>query len=473
MANRFEYFVVLAGMRTGSNALEEFLNGFVGITCHGEVFNPHFIGHSKKQSLFDWSLDMRNKDPVGMIDTLRCNTEGLAGFRLFPDHDPRVLDHCLKDRRCAKVILTRSPVESYVSLKIARKTGQWWLGDAKSAKNAKADFDAAEFDAYLDDHISHQADIQKRLQHSGQTSFHVAYTDLSDDEAIAGLVRYLGGSGEQTRKGPVGRVQNPKPLEDKVKNYPAMVKALSKIDAFEIDGIPNFEPPRGPNVRSHVISKSVPVHYMPIQGGPSEVIRNWMGDVSGGADQLQDGLKQKDLRQWRRAHPGHVGFTIVSHPLWRAHNAFCQHIIGTGDGAYPGIAAALSSSYDIPIPENPDIDYDLKAHKQAFLAFLNFLKPNLGGQTSVRIDASWASQNTLVQGLSGFAAPDLILRLDRLEDDIAMLERRLGLDVGIPPEEPKARFDIADFYDDDIEKAARAAYQKDYMVFGYRAYLPS
>ena len=40
----FEYFVVLAEMRTGSNLLESNLNAIDGIECHGELFNPFFIG---------------------------------------------------------------------------------------------------------------------------------------------------------------------------------------------------------------------------------------------------------------------------------------------------------------------------------------------------------------------------------------------------------------------------------------------
>ena len=44
MAKRFDRFVMFAGMRTGSNFLEANLNALPGVVCHGEVFNPHFIG---------------------------------------------------------------------------------------------------------------------------------------------------------------------------------------------------------------------------------------------------------------------------------------------------------------------------------------------------------------------------------------------------------------------------------------------
>lgn len=41
---RFDSFVMFAEMRTGSNFLEANLNAMPGVTCHGEMFNPHFIG---------------------------------------------------------------------------------------------------------------------------------------------------------------------------------------------------------------------------------------------------------------------------------------------------------------------------------------------------------------------------------------------------------------------------------------------
>ena len=44
MSGSFTSFVVLAEMRTGSNFLEANLNALEGVTCHGEAFNPHFIG---------------------------------------------------------------------------------------------------------------------------------------------------------------------------------------------------------------------------------------------------------------------------------------------------------------------------------------------------------------------------------------------------------------------------------------------
>ncbi|MEO1026852.1 MAG: nodulation protein NodH, partial [Pseudomonadota bacterium] len=98
----FDYFVVLAGMRTGSNLLEEQLSAMPGIVSHGELFNPHFFGKPGVSQKWELSMAARNSDPVRIIAAMRWASEGLPGFRLFYDHDDRVISHVLQDKRAAK-----------------------------------------------------------------------------------------------------------------------------------------------------------------------------------------------------------------------------------------------------------------------------------------------------------------------------------------------------------------------------------
>ena len=51
MNDKFDSFVVFAEMRTGSNFLEANLNAFAGIACHGEAFNPFFMGYPKSEPI--------------------------------------------------------------------------------------------------------------------------------------------------------------------------------------------------------------------------------------------------------------------------------------------------------------------------------------------------------------------------------------------------------------------------------------
>ena len=188
---RFDYFVVFAEMRTGSNFLEANINMFDDLTCHGEAFNPHFIGYPDNANILGVTRAARDKDPWSVIDAIKAQ-DGLGGFRFFNDHDPRVTDIALTDPRCAKIILTRNPVESYVSWKIAAATGQWKLTNVTHAKSEKVSFDPHEFETHLEALQTFQVSLLNRLQRSGQAAFYVAYEDLQDVEVMNGLAQYLG-----------------------------------------------------------------------------------------------------------------------------------------------------------------------------------------------------------------------------------------------------------------------------------------
>lgn len=208
---------------------------------------------------------------------------------------------------------------------------------------------------------------------------------------------------------------------------------------------------------------------MPIKGSAQDNVQDWLaglGDTPG----LLRKFSQKDLRQWKRAAPGHRSFTVVRHPLARAHEAFCRHILLDGEGAYPRIRRALRKRYGLPLPDEiGDPGYGPDQHRAAFIGFLEWLQGNLADQTNVRVDASWASQSAVIHGFGQFALPDLILREDELREDLIGLSARLGLERApiIARDIPAGPFDLAQIYDAEMEKAAQAAYSRDYMIFGF------
>lgn len=474
MTPRFDSFIVFAEMRTGSNFLEENLNEYPGITCHGEAFNPHFVGHAKGSAMFGLSQAQRDADPVAFLQRMKEQTEGLAGFRFFHDHDPRILDHCLSDPRCAKIVLTRNPVDSYVSRKIAAATGQWRLGDMKKAKTARITFDAAEFQAHVDALQQFQIRLMKGLQVTGQTAFYVAYEDLRDLDVLDGMAAFLGVDHKKTRASQKTKVQNPAPLESKVANFDEMVAALARFDRFDLTRTPNFEPRRAAAVPSYVAAAKAPLLFQPIKGGPERRIREWLAALDGVGDaDLVSGFSQKTLRQWKRQHKGHRSFTVIRHPVQRLHTAFVDHILGLGPDTYGDLRATLRQTYNLPLPEGaPDQDYDAKAHRTAFRAFAAFVKGNLGGQTSIRVDPSWASQSELLQGLAQVQVPDMVLREDDLARGLDQLAAQVGVtSPGVTPDTDTSPVPLADIYDDELEADVRAIYQRDYMMFGFRAWL--
>ncbi|MFG6517213.1 nodulation protein NodH [Sulfitobacter sp. 1A13496] len=471
MRDKFDSFVVFAEMRTGSNFLEANLNAFAGIACHGEAFNPFFMGYPKSEPILGVDQATRDENPTKLLAAIRGQQDALGGFRYFHDHDPRVFDEIVEDQRCAKIVLTRNPVDSYVSWKIAQATGQWKLTDMKAQKVAQAVFDADEFSAHLDALQQFQITLLNRLQTSGQTAFYVAYEDLQSVEVMNGLARYLGVDEQLEGLDKNLKKQNPSPISAKVSNYDEMLEALARLDRFDLTRTPNFEPRRGPNVPSYVAAATSGLIYLPIKSGPQDQVLDWLAALDGvPREALRAKMSQKELRQWKRKMRGHRGFTVLRHPALRAHDAFCRHILTTGEGSYRQLRNTLMRRYKVPLPKDgPDAEYDRDAHRAAFVAFLKFLKGNLAGQTSIRVDAAWCSQAQAIAGFGAFCLPDRILREEELASELPALAAGQGHATvpAVPQMVEPGPFTLGDIYDDEIEVLTAEAYQKDYMTFGF------
>ncbi len=471
MSQQFHSFVVFAEMRTGSNFLETNLNAFDSIRCHGEAFNPHFLGYPSNDPILGVDLATRDADPRVLVKAIENDPSGIGGFRYFHDHDPRVFDQIIADKGCAKIILTRNPVESYVSWKIAQATGQWKLTDVKARKSGQAVFDAGEFERHLDALQQFQITLLNRLQVSGQTAFYVAYEDLQNVEVMNGIAQFLGV--EETLEGldTSLKKQNPSPISAKVRNYEDMLVSLAGMDRFDLTRTPNFEPRRGPNVPSYVAAAEASLLYMPLRSGPQDQVMRWLAAVDGVAEaDLPTKMNQKKLRQWKRGHPGHRSFTVLRHPAARAHDAFCRHILGTGPGSYKQLRTTMIKRYNLPLPENgPDASYDRSAHRTAFAAFLSFLKANLAGQTAIRVDPSWCTQSQALAGFAELCPPDRIIREETLGQELAELAHAAGIDhvPALPTGQADQPYTLADIYDDEIEALAADAYHRDYVMFGF------
>ncbi|RLJ52125.1 hypothetical protein BCF46_2353 [Litoreibacter meonggei] len=470
MSNQFEYFVVFAEMRTGSNFLEASLNEFSDLHCYGEAYNPHFVGHHNKDALFGVDMAQREISPLSLIERMKENTDGFPGFRFFNDHDPRVMAHVLEDPRCAKIILTRNPLDSYVSLKIAAQTGQWKLSDMKQRRSATVAFDRDEFLTHLEAKQAFQLDILKGMQVSGQTGFYVAYEDIGNVDVLNGMARFIGSSERIGATPNSVKKQNPSELEDKVTNYDQMVKDLASIDHFALSNTPNFEPRRGPGVPGFYLAAEAPLLFIPVAASPKASVLGWLAaldDVD--AEDLQTNLSQKALRQWKRDNPGHRSFTVIRHPLARAHQVFCEYIVPKRDDNFSDPRKVMRNKYGVAVPNQGELSsYSKTEHRAAFANFLKFLKGNLAGQTSIRIDAVWATQSALLQGAAGVVLPDAVIREEELSDRLVAMAESLGIETDAIKMEPEiGPFRLEDIYYEELEKLAMAAYRKDYINFGF------
>jgi len=459
MAPRFDAFVLLAGMRTGSNVLEANLNAFAGVTCHGELFNPHFIGTKDRAEFMGIDLVARDRDPLALLDLVLGAGPGLTGFRFFHDHDLRVLDRMLPDPRVAKIILSRNPLDSYVSWKIAQGTGQWKLTNPAALRSARATFDATEFDTWLRRQQAFRQQVRQALQVTGQTAFHISYDEVPDVAVLNGLARFLGVEPRLEAPDPTLKRQNPGPVRAKVTNPAEMEAALARLDPFGLDQPDDSEPRRTAAVPGYVVAAGAPLVFLPIPGGPEAPVTAWLGAL--GAGGVRTGLTHRDLRQWKRAHPGHRSFAVLRHPLLRAHAVFCARVLG---GSLPEMRLRLirTQGVDLP-PSGAAAALTAEAHRAAFLGFLRLVKQGLAGQAGLRVDPCWASQTAVLQGFAALRPPDVVLREDRLAEGLARLAQDTGL-TAPPFEAPLA---VPPFRDDEIEHAVREAYARDYLEFGF------
>ncbi|HQU68342.1 MAG TPA: nodulation protein NodH [Albidovulum sp.] len=470
MAGGFGSFVIFAEMRTGSNLLEETLNQVEGVKSHGELFNHAHLGGPGKGLAFGMTKAERDAAPQGLLDRLKAEP-GLNGFRFFHDHDPRVLPAVLADPLCAKIMLSRNPVESYVSLLIARQTGEWRTRAVPTGEAPQPNFDRDEFEAILAARGAFRREVNRALQISGQTAFHIDYDDLQSVEVINGLLAFLGAETRAARISQRLVPQNPASLADKVANVAEMEAAVSGVDWTDLARIPGFETWRGPGVGRAVAAADAPLMFLPIPSCGGAGIRDWLSGLGQGG--LTEGFTQGSLRNWLRDRPRHRSFTVVRHPMLRAYATFRR--VQT-DAEFDGLRVGLEEAWDMPrLRPQPGEAVDAKQERAAFFGFLRFIRANLRGQTPVQQNLLWASQMSVLQGMAQFALPDLIAREEVLHADLSHLAQSLGLPpppAAVTDGAAELRAGLSRIVDDKVAAMAQAAYSRDYQILGYEAALP-
>jgi len=456
MITGFRYFAILGAMRTGSNLLERSLVQYDRITCHGELFNPAFMGKAGRDQAFGITMDQRERNPVNLLRAMWAeDPDKLTGFRYFEGHDPRIMDLVISDATCAKIVLTRDALDSYVSLKIARATDQWMLRNVNSRKVAKIRFDMAEYEAFLADRSRFYSDVRTRLQASGQAAFEICFDDLRSKEAINGLAAYLGADQVlDDIEEPIKR-QNPEPLSAKVENHDEMQALLASNAADMRHQSQHMPQPGAARVKSFVVSNNKPLLFAPIPGYPAPHVAAWMSGLGGVSSKLTRG----DLSDWLERNPDVTSFSIVEHPVARAYRALTDRIQSNGPDSFPNIRARLAAHYGVP---SRDEDAVLSPEEQAsaFLAFLDFLKSNLAGQTGIRVDGSWQAQDDHIGRITELQPLTRIVRAENLPLSGEFSDLHAAAVSGPVP--------LGEIYNAEIERKARQVYARDYRKFGYR-----
>lgn len=449
-------------MRTGSNFLEANLNTLDGVTCHGEAFNPYLIGGEGKQEMFGIDMAGRDADPAGFLRAMRAQTKGMAGFRYFSDHDPRVFDLVMADPACAKIILTRNQLESFISWKIAMESDQWWLANTKHLKTVRPRFDLAEFNARIDQLQQFQRKLVHALQTTGQTAYYIDYEDIRDLDVLNGLARFLGASARIEALDFRFKKQNPEAISAKVSNPLEMQQGLATVDWFNQSQVPNFEPRRLAAVAQYIASEQAALLFMPVKCGPDAQLKKWLQSYG----TLLPAFDRQSLRKWKAAHPGQRSFTVLRHPLARAYTAWCDF---AAKEWMPELRPYLKRVHKFQLPPKGKAFENVEDFRAGFLVFLELIKHVLAGRTELRVMPQIASQGALIQGFAQVQSPDLLIREDKLSQGLAHLCADLGLEAKpLPNVADKHPYTLAELYGPDIEAAAREAYWRDYEGFGFR-----
>lgn len=475
MGRPVRYFAVIGSMRTGSNLLQRSLAQFPDLMCHGELFNPAFIDRPGTDRFLGIDRAARDAEPLALIEAMIAAADGrVPGFRIFDDHDRRVLDHVAADPDCARVILRRAPEESFVSLLIAQETGQWLLTDEKNRRTARVAFDRAAFETYRARIERFHDGFSRRMRGAGRTAFDMGYAELRDVALINGLAGHLGSEYQLARIAPTLKRQNPGPLAAHVSNP----EALADIPPAAGRRPPSIAP------RDFLAMPEAGLVYAPIPGGPEARIRGWLESLGG---EIETGLTRTALTRGFAKGRLRLAFSATRHPLARLHEAFVTCILRPRGKGFPRIREALIRDHGLVLPDTALADagdraalagagYDADAHRAAFAGFLGFLKGNLAGRTLIRIDPLWAPQ---VDHLAAIGA-GMPLRLVIGPEGAASgrhLRELLGLGEGADmrldaPETQDPVFPLAEIWTPELGRACRDVCRDDHDRLGYLADIP-
>ncbi len=471
---KFRSFAIFGAMRSGSNLLERYINQFDGLKCHGELFNPAFIGWSGKNTYMEIKKPERDKAPDMLINAILAkDSKNTPGFRIFRDHNSNAIDLFLADPSCAKIILTRKPVDSFVSLKIARKTNQWLIEDEKHRKTAQIFFDMREFEEYQKVRQAYSKMIMSRLKKTDQSFFEIRYDQLGDVEKINEIAKFIGAlTPLKTLKQTIKR-QNPGPLADKIVNYNEIYQKLD-LPAPKVDQKtePKFLPEKGTDLSRAYFCSSKSIIFAPIPSAPDGSVRQWLTKIDGMAPENNFGTAA--FKDWQSGHKYPVIFTVLRHPVARAYDVFMRKIFQTTPNGFLAIREALETKFGVFLPAKDsdfsEIGYDIAAHRAAFKQFLAFIHHNLTQKTTLRTDGRWRAQSDLLEGYVAEFNHCIPIQEQDLNYASAYFSNRFNLaaDMGkIEVITPEWVFELRKVYDVEIETLARIAYGADYEKFGF------
>lgn len=199
-------FVILNAPRTGSNYLCTVLNSHPEILCHHEIFNPHVVGVARHLQLSGFvlgTMDERERDPEEFLQRVWRHPMGrqCIGFKLCWRQHPAALRAVLSDTGVRKIVLKRrNQIKSFVSLELARQTGEWVVYDdaPPPGPRPRIRIDLASMRETIDFNRRYYEEIETTLAATGQGHLELFYEQLFSPDSLSSALRFLGVAADAT-----------------------------------------------------------------------------------------------------------------------------------------------------------------------------------------------------------------------------------------------------------------------------------
>jgi hypothetical protein len=227
-------FLLVGMMRSGSNFLERKLGTLADVRCHGELFNPAFIGFSHECAgrLQGYERDqpaVRDRDESAFIAAVdQACDRPVIGLRLFLDHSSAMTSRLLYDPTVAKIVLSRNLLEAYISLETARETGVWLTTEVSAAAPKAVKVEVQKLITFALRQSLYYNDVQSVLHQTGQRYLQVDYKDIKSLDRLNEIAGFIGSAHRFAKVDEPIRKQNPGKLEDRIADFPKLLEELKR-----------------------------------------------------------------------------------------------------------------------------------------------------------------------------------------------------------------------------------------------------
>ena len=195
-----ESFVIASTRRVGSTALALMLDKIEDVECHGEMI---FLG-KHHPTVLPKHIAVDDKSDLAEILTPRNGYQKGIKFTI-PEYQADEMEQIVKlfaSHKIRLIHLTRSLLEQFVSLKIAKKSNVWhvseeqipstaqWVGANESRANLQSvDANIEEISVFCERVIK----VDKMLREVAKKTmyFHLDHAELSSDTALRSLTDFL------------------------------------------------------------------------------------------------------------------------------------------------------------------------------------------------------------------------------------------------------------------------------------------